>query len=55
MTDIKIGDVYIIPPMMKHRVTATSITIINEESTLYNDLDIVRLEDQYGRVGTTEV
>jgi len=41
------------PPGTVHRVTALEDTTILEVSTPYPD-DIVRLEDRYGREGTSE-
>jgi mannose-6-phosphate isomerase len=41
------------PPGTVHRVTAVEDTTILEVSTPHLD-DVVRLEDQYGRAGTSE-
>jgi mannose-6-phosphate isomerase-like protein (cupin superfamily) len=45
------GTSWTIPKMAKHRVCAFENSIIEEISDLYDELDIVRLEDQYGRAG----
>jgi mannose-6-phosphate isomerase-like protein (cupin superfamily) len=46
------GDAYHFPPRSVHRVTAVADTLVIEVST--NHLtDVVRLEDRYGRKGTS--
>jgi mannose-6-phosphate isomerase len=49
----KAGDVFHITPGTVHRVVATSELVILEVSTPHLD-DVVRLEDRYGRQGTSE-
>jgi mannose-6-phosphate isomerase len=50
--DIAPGDTYRFRPRTVHRVTAVEDTLVVEVST--NDLtDVVRLEDKYGRKGTS--
>ena len=50
--DIAPGDTYRFRPHTVHRVTAVEDTLVVEVST--NHLaDVVRLEDRYGREGTT--
>jgi mannose-6-phosphate isomerase len=50
---VKAGDVFHITPGTVHRVVATSELVILEVSTPHLD-DVVRLEDRYGRQGTSE-
>jgi hypothetical protein len=46
------GDAFRFRPRTVHRVTAVEDTLVLEVST--NDLtDVVRLEDRYGREGTS--
>jgi mannose-6-phosphate isomerase len=47
------GDCFHYPPGTVHRVTALEDTTILEVSTAHPD-DVVRLEDAYGRAGTSE-
>jgi len=47
------GEAFHIPPRMIHRMEAIADTDVAEVSTPELD-DVVRLEDRYGRVGTTE-
>ena len=47
------GDCFHYPPGTVHRVTALEDTTILEVSTSHPD-DVVRLEDAYGRAGTSE-
>lgn len=47
------GEAFHYPPGTLHRVTALEDTTILEVSTPYLD-DVVRLEDAYGREGTSE-
>ena len=47
------GAAFHMPPGTVHRVTALEDTLILEVSTPHLD-DVVRLEDQYGRQGTSE-
>jgi mannose-6-phosphate isomerase-like protein (cupin superfamily) len=51
--EIAPGDTYRFRPRTVHRVTAVEDTLVIEVSTPDLD-DIVRLEDAYGREGTTE-
>ncbi len=48
------GDRVHVPPKMVHRMTAIEDSDIIEVSTTELD-DVVRLEDRYGREGTSEV
>ena len=50
---IEPGDCFHYPPGTVHRVTALEDTTILEVSTAHPD-DVVRLEDAYGRAGTSE-
>jgi len=52
-TVIAAGEAYHFPPGTVHRVTAVEDTRILEVSTPQLD-DVVRLEDNYGRKGTSE-
>lgn len=47
------GDAFHLPPGTVHRVTALEDTLVVEVSTPHLD-DVVRLDDRYGREGTTE-
>jgi mannose-6-phosphate isomerase len=47
------GEAFHIPPHLIHRMEALADTDVAEVSTTELD-DVVRLEDRYGRVGTTE-
>ena len=47
------GAAFHMPPGTVHRVTALEDTLILEVSTPHLD-DVVRLEDEYGRKGTSE-
>ena len=47
------GEAFHIPPLMIHRMEALADTDVAEVSTPELD-DVVRLEDRYGRTGTTE-
>jgi mannose-6-phosphate isomerase len=47
------GAAFHMPPGTVHRVTALEDTLILEVSTPHLD-DVVRLEDEYGREGTSE-
>lgn len=49
---LKVGDSFHIPPKMKHRMIAIEDCRVVEVSTPHLD-DVVRLEDEYGRQGTT--
>ena len=52
-SEIEPGDTFHFPPRTVHRVTALEDTLVVEVST--NHLtDVVRLEDGYGRAGTSE-
>jgi len=55
MKDIRLrpGDTHRIRPGVRHRLTADSPVDIVEVSSPELD-DVVRLEDRYGRAGTTE-
>ncbi|MCS7007734.1 MAG: cupin domain-containing protein [Thermoleophilia bacterium] len=46
------GDAFRFPPGTVHRVTALEDTLVLEVSTPHLD-DVVRLEDRYGREGTS--
>ena len=50
--EIAAGDAFRYPPGTIHRVTAIEDTLIVEVSTPHLD-DVVRLEDRYGREGTS--
>ncbi len=50
--EIVTGDAFRYPPGTVHRVTALEDTLILEVSTPHLD-DVVRLEDAYGREGTS--
>jgi mannose-6-phosphate isomerase len=50
--EIREGDALHYPPGTLHRVTAVEDTLIVEVSTPHLD-DVVRLEDRYGREGTS--
>jgi mannose-6-phosphate isomerase-like protein (cupin superfamily) len=50
--EITPGDAFRYPPGTVHRVTAIEDTLIVEVSTPHLD-DVVRLEDRYGREGTS--
>lgn len=50
--EITAGDAFRYPPGTVHRVTAVEDTLILEVSTPHLD-DVVRLEDAYGREGTS--
>jgi mannose-6-phosphate isomerase len=50
--EIRNGDVLRYPPGTLHRVTAVEDTLIVEVSTPHLD-DVVRVEDRYGREGTS--
>jgi mannose-6-phosphate isomerase-like protein (cupin superfamily) len=52
-TEIAAGDCFHFPPATVHRVTALEDTTIVEVSTPQLD-DVVRLQDAYGREGTSE-
>ena len=52
LLEIKPGDALHFPPGTVHRVTAIEDTTIIEVSTPHLD-DVVRLEDRYGREGTS--
>jgi len=43
------GTVWEIPRLVKHRITAITDTVIEETSDKYDEKDITRLEDPYGR------
>ena len=49
---LKKGEAFHIPPRMIHRMEAVVDTDVAEVSTTELD-DVVRLEDRYGRAGTT--
>jgi quercetin dioxygenase-like cupin family protein len=49
---LKKGEAFHIPPRLIHRMEAVVDTDIAEVSTTELD-DVVRLEDRYGRAGTT--
>jgi mannose-6-phosphate isomerase-like protein (cupin superfamily) len=46
------GDVFHYPPGTVHRLTALEDTLVLEVSTPHLD-DVVRVEDRYGREGTS--
>ena len=50
--EIREGDALRYPPGTLHRITAVEDTLIVEVSTPHLD-DVVRLEDRYGREGTS--
>ncbi len=50
---MNVGDSYHIPPRLIHQIEAIEDSDIVEVSTPELD-DVVRLEDRYGRAGTTE-
>jgi mannose-6-phosphate isomerase-like protein (cupin superfamily) len=50
--EIGAGDAFHLPPRTVHRVTALEDTLVFEVSTNHLD-DVVRLEDEYGREGTS--
>jgi mannose-6-phosphate isomerase-like protein (cupin superfamily) len=50
--EIKPGDALHFPPGTLHRVTAIDDTLVVEVSTPHLD-DVVRIEDRYGREGTS--
>jgi mannose-6-phosphate isomerase len=50
--EIRAGDAFRYPPGTVHRVTALEDTLILEVSTPHLD-DVVRLDDRYGRAGTS--
>lgn len=50
--DMKLGESYHIKPLTKHRMVAVTDCDILEVSTPELD-DVVRLEDKYGRTGTS--
>ena len=50
---LKKGEAFHIPPRLIHRMVAVVDTDVAEVSTPELD-DVVRLEDRYGRAGTTE-
>jgi mannose-6-phosphate isomerase len=50
--EIREGDALHYPPGTLHRVTALEDTLILEVSTPHLD-DVVRVEDRYGREGTS--
>jgi quercetin dioxygenase-like cupin family protein len=52
-TDLGPGDVFHITPLLRHRMTALEDCDILEASTPELD-DVVRLEDRYGRAGTSK-
>ena len=51
-SEIGPGDAFHFPPRTVHRVTALEDTLVLEVSTSHLD-DVVRLEDEYGREGTS--
>ena len=51
--EIHVGDCFHFRPGTVHRVRALEDTLIVEVSTAHVD-DVVRLEDDYGRTGTSE-
>jgi mannose-6-phosphate isomerase-like protein (cupin superfamily) len=53
MVEIGPGDCFRFRPRTVHRVTAIEDTLVLEVSTPHLD-DVVRLEDAYGRAGTSE-
>ena len=52
MVEIGPGDAFRFPPGTVHRVTALEDTLVVEISTPHLD-DVVRVEDRYGREGTS--
>jgi mannose-6-phosphate isomerase-like protein (cupin superfamily) len=50
--EIRAGDAFRFPPGTVHRVTALEDTLVVEVSTAQLD-DVVRVEDRYGREGTS--
>jgi len=53
VTDLSPGDAFHITPGLRHRMTALADCDILEVSTPELD-DVVRLEDRYGRAGTSK-
>ncbi len=51
--EIAVGDAFRFRPRTVHRVTAVEDTLVIEVSTPHLS-DVVRLEDRYGREGTSE-
>jgi quercetin dioxygenase-like cupin family protein len=51
--ELKLGESYHIKPLTKHRMVAVTDCDILEVSTPELD-DVVRLEDRYGRTGTSQ-
>ena len=51
-TELKAGDVFHIPPGLRHRMQAITDCVLLEVSTAHID-DVVRLVDRYGREGTS--
>ena len=52
VVEIEAGDAFRFPPGTVHRVTALEDTLVVEVSTPQLD-DVVRVEDRYGREGTS--
>jgi mannose-6-phosphate isomerase len=50
--EIGLGDAFHLPPRTVHRLSALEDTLVIEVSTPHLD-DVVRLEDEYGRTGTS--
>jgi len=50
---LRAGEAFHIPPLLIHRMEAVEDTDVAEVSTTELD-DVIRLEDRYGRAGTTE-
>lgn len=50
--ELAVGDSVHVPPGVRHRVTALTDSILLEASTTQLS-DVVRIEDRYGREGTT--
>jgi mannose-6-phosphate isomerase len=50
---LRAGEAFHIPPLLIHRMEAIEDSDVAEVSTTELD-DVIRLEDRYGRAGTTE-
>ena len=48
------NDRFSVPKLSKHRIKAITDTIVEEYSDNYDDKDIVRIEDDYGRIPEKE-
>lgn len=49
---VVIGQTHIIPPKTNHRITSTGkdVVILEVARGVFDEKDIIRIEDQYGRV-----